>query len=180
MAFSLSPFESDEDLKESRDYCQSRIRHLLADFSFVRREVKRIKKDPKRLHQAASLWARTFRRCEAAVLELEETKTKAPTMSGLDTPRVEIAEKAVKDASDWLTVISAIRKTLDKADLATINRLSQDSALVDAIRAEALVITKSSLVNLNILSIGGSVQLGGDGRSVTDGPRQYELRHPEE
>jgi hypothetical protein len=152
MAFSLSPFESDEDLKESRDYCQSRISRLLADFALVRGEIKTIKKDLKRLRQAVSLWARTFRQCEAAIAEIEATRSKAPTMPGLDTKRVEIAEKAVNDAGYLQTAIGELRKTLDKADLATINRLSRDSALVDAIRVEALAITKPGL-NLNFLSI---------------------------
>ena len=145
MALSLSPFESDADLKESRDYCQSRISQLRADFMLVRREIKKIKKDPKILHQAVSLWARAFRQCEAAFGEIEATRRKAPTMPGLETPRLEIAKDVVKDASAFLTVIGAVRKRLEEADLPTINRLSQDSATVDAIRVEALAVAKPGL-----------------------------------
>lgn len=158
MAFSLSPFESDADLKRSRDYCQSRVSQLRADFVLVRNEMKKIKKDPKRLHQAVALWARTFRRCEAAVSEIEATKTKAPTMSGLDTQRVEIAEEVLKDASVLLTIIGAVRKRLDEADLPTINRLNQDSALVDAVRVQALAVAKPSFINLALLNVRGGME----------------------
>jgi hypothetical protein len=77
-------------------------------------------------------------------------------MSGLETPRLEIGKDVVKDAIALLTVIGAVRKRLDEADLPTINRLSQDSALVDAIRVEALAVAKPGL-NLNLGDIIGGM-----------------------
>jgi hypothetical protein len=155
MALPLSPFENDADLKESREYCQARICQLRADFMFVRGEIKRIKRDPKRLHQVVGLWARTFRRCEAACVEIEATRRMAPTMSGLETPRQEIGHDVVKNAIVLLTVIGTVRKRLDEADLPTINRLSRDSALVDVIRVEAIAVAKPGLtLNLGVV-VGG-------------------------
>jgi hypothetical protein len=76
-------------------------------------------------------------------------------MSGLETPRLEIGKDVVKDAIALLTVIGAVRKRLGEADLPTINRLSQDSALIDVIRVEALAVAKPGLtLNLGVV-VGG-------------------------
>lgn len=150
----------DAGLKESRDYCQLRVSQLHTDFKQVRGEMKRIQRDPKRFLKVVSLWARTFRQWKAVVLELEDMREIAPTMVGLDVP--EIAKAVVKDASTLATV----RRTLDRAGSPTLNRLSQSCALIDAIRVEALAIVDRSLVQ--ILSVGGSVDLGKQGVMVRE------------